>query len=231
MSTKIKYTIEFHSEWHCGSGLSAGADLDALVIKDKDNLPYVPGKTLKGLIREGVETILTLRMSEAEKNDHSEDIEAIKVLANNKDFFFGQENTTPQKEDESHNPNEANQKMIAGKAFFSNAELPEKVKAAVKLMQSVNYLYNTVSATKIDQNGVADEHSLRSIETVIPCSVEGEIIILDDSLMNDDILDLFKQGMQFVKRLGVNRNRGLGRCTFKDIEIVRNNEQNQEVKA
>ena len=48
----ITFKITFFSEWHCGSGLSSGSDLDALVIKDKDNFPFIPGKTLKGLIRE-----------------------------------------------------------------------------------------------------------------------------------------------------------------------------------
>ena len=51
MST-IKYEIEFFSNWHCGSGLAAGADVDALVIKDQEGLPYIPGRTLKGLLRE-----------------------------------------------------------------------------------------------------------------------------------------------------------------------------------
>lgn len=48
----IQYKIEFYSNWHCGSGLAAGADVDALVVKDADGLPYVPGRTLKGLLRE-----------------------------------------------------------------------------------------------------------------------------------------------------------------------------------
>lgn len=43
----IKYKIEFFSNWHCGSGLAAGADVDALVVKDCNGLPYVPGKTIK----------------------------------------------------------------------------------------------------------------------------------------------------------------------------------------
>lgn len=56
----IRYTIQFYSPWHCGSGLSAGADLDALVTKDKSKMPYIPGKTLKGLIREAVEDYASL---------------------------------------------------------------------------------------------------------------------------------------------------------------------------
>ena len=30
----LNIKIEFFSPWHCGSGLSAGADTDSLVIKD-----------------------------------------------------------------------------------------------------------------------------------------------------------------------------------------------------
>lgn len=53
----IKYKITFHTYWHCGSGLASGADADLLVIKDKDGLPYVPGKTIKGLVREAVDLL------------------------------------------------------------------------------------------------------------------------------------------------------------------------------
>ena len=55
MKTTIDYTICFFSPWHCGSGTSAGADVDELVVKDKNGMPYIPGKTLKGLIREAVD--------------------------------------------------------------------------------------------------------------------------------------------------------------------------------
>lgn len=55
--TDITYSLEFYSYWHCGSGLSAGADTDSLVIKDQDGLPFVPGKTIKGLVVEAIEYI------------------------------------------------------------------------------------------------------------------------------------------------------------------------------
>lgn len=55
----LNIVIQIHSQWHCGSGLSAGADLDALVIKDPNNMPYIPGKTVKGLIKEAVEDYIS----------------------------------------------------------------------------------------------------------------------------------------------------------------------------
>ena len=53
----MDYKIEFFSNWHCGSGLAAGADVDALVIKDRDGLPFVPGRTIKGLLRDAAQKL------------------------------------------------------------------------------------------------------------------------------------------------------------------------------
>lgn len=57
----IEYQIDFFSPWHCGSGLAAGAETDALVIKDKNGLPYIPGRTIKGLVRQAVEELAMLK--------------------------------------------------------------------------------------------------------------------------------------------------------------------------
>ena len=94
----ITYTIEFFSYWHCGSGLSAGADVDSLVIKDAKGMPFVPGKTIKGLIREAAETLTCLAPDKYPSQ---------KIIDN----IFGKRSETaeiPQ----------------IGKAFFSNAEFP-----------------------------------------------------------------------------------------------------------
>lgn len=49
--------IKFFDYWHLSSGVSAGAEFDSLVVKDEFSLPYVPGKTIKGLVREMAENI------------------------------------------------------------------------------------------------------------------------------------------------------------------------------
>lgn len=64
MSQNITFAIQFYSPWHCGSGLSAGADVDELVIKDKNGMPFVPGKTIKGLMREAAENYLVYTREE-----------------------------------------------------------------------------------------------------------------------------------------------------------------------
>ena len=54
----IRYKVDFYSLWHCGSGLAGGAEMDAFVLKDRRQLPYIPGKTIKGLIREALEEVI-----------------------------------------------------------------------------------------------------------------------------------------------------------------------------
>ena len=47
----LKIQVELLDYWHVGSGHGRGTHLDAIVDRDSDNLPYVPGKMLKGLLR------------------------------------------------------------------------------------------------------------------------------------------------------------------------------------
>lgn len=172
MST-IKYEIEFFSNWHCGSGLAAGADVDALVIKDKDGLPYIPGRTIKGLLREAASAI-------------TDDLEAINMV-------FG------------ISGNDVNHKV--GASFFSNAVLPSAERKYILEQKLQSLLYESFASTSIDENGIAKDHSLRKIETVVPCKLEGVILSVPE-----EALQKVEDAMSFIKRLGTGRNRGYGRC-------------------
>lgn len=181
----IKYTIEFFSDWHCGSGLAAGADVDALVVRDKNNLPFVPGKTIKGLVREAVENIVFLK-----KEDKTDAI--------NKAFGFF---------DNKDNSNK-------GELFFTNAELDGNEAKAIVSNNLQSYMYRSVASTAIKKDGIAKDHSLRKVEVVVPCKLEGMIKNVPAELAKE-LLD----GLKYVKRLGVNRNRGLGRCKISGEEV------------
>ncbi len=184
---EIKYKLIFYSDWHCGSGLAAGADMDALVVKDKNGLPYVPGKTLKGLIREAVIDILYL-------------IDGERGTLNDKKEAF--ENTFGYMDDN-------NDRTRQGTVFFTNATFPEERAELVLTNHAQKYLFRTQAFTAIQKDGIVDEHSLRRLETVIPCELEGKIISVDCRIQQE----IF-EGMKMIKRLGVCRNRGLGRCQF-----------------
>ena len=176
----IKYSIEFHTDWHCGSGLAAGADVDALVVKDKNEMPFIPGKTIKGLVLEAVEEIRGFQ--------GKQDVEAfVKAFG----FFDDKE----QRE--------------KGCMFFTNAELEEDEYNAITSNDAARFMYRDIASTAIDANGIAKDHSLRKMQVVVPCTLYGEILNVPD-----DMVDEIIQSFGFIKRMGQNRTRGLGRCTI-----------------
>jgi CRISPR/Cas system CSM-associated protein Csm3 (group 7 of RAMP superfamily) len=168
----MKYKVTFLDYWHLSSGLSAGAKLDRVVTKDENGLPYIPGKTIKGLIREMAE------------------------LTGNFDFItqcFGSSSDM-------------------GECNFSNVEIEENTKKTIIKDSLQNQLFDEIASTKIDENGIAQTGSLREIEVVVPISLFGEIKNIPPKYKQEMIKALKK-----VKRMGLNRNRGLGRCA---IDVV-----------
>jgi CRISPR/Cas system CSM-associated protein Csm3 (group 7 of RAMP superfamily) len=166
----VRYTITFLDYWHLSSGLSAGARLDSSVVKDNDGIAYVPGKTIKGLLREMAELIDSEFASKS----------------------FGEEETQQ------------------GVCFFSNASLDESTKKEIIENNLQSHLYDELTSTSISDNGIVKKGSLREIEVVVPLTLYGSIEHCEDK-------EKMIKAMKMVKRMGLNRNRGLGRCRFDVI--------------
>ena len=179
---KIIYCIEFHADWHCGSGLAAGADVDALAVKDEKGMPFVPGKTIKGLVREAVEEIRGFLNMEVET-----DMNFVKA--------FGYFDNKEQKD--------------KGCVFFTNAILDKAEYDTIVSNDAARFMYRDIASTAINEKGIAKDHSLRKMQVVVPCTLHGEILNVPNELA-DEIIN----AMKFIKRMGQNRNRGLGRCTI-----------------
>jgi len=182
----LLYELKFYDYWHLGSGLSAGAKLDSSVVKDENGLPYAPGKTIKGLARE---------MAELLENCH--------FIHH---CFGGSTDETSQcyKEDA---------KNIQGKCYFANAILKKEIADEIINYRLQENLYDIIASTKIDDNGIADDNTLREIEVVVPITIQGKIMDVPQEYFTD-----MKKSLKMIKRMGLNRNRGLGRCEFTKIE-------------
>jgi len=167
----MKYSITFYDFWHLSSGTSAGPSMDSLVVKDSDGLPYLPGKTLKGLVKEMVELL---------------DNTKVKII-------FGDEGS-----------------KIAN-SYFSNATLDEDTSSYLINNPTLKkHLFDKVTSTQIGENGIAVDKSLREIEVVVPLLLSGTIECEDEELIT--------QALGMIKQIGLNRNRGLGRCK---IEVIK----------
>ena len=186
----IIYKIEFFTYWHTGSGLSGGTYADMLVNKTNKNLPFIPGKTLKGLLREAADFLHSLNEE--------------RVTAGFISDVFGE------------NPNREEKEVYKteGQAFFSNAELSRTLTVSID-EKNAGFLYDVFSSTKIDENGLAANHSLRQIEVTAPLILYAKADHFPDK---EGYKKQFTDCLKMVKQLGVNRSRGLGRCQLSVIE-------------
>lgn len=178
---KIQYEIKFLSEWHIGSGLGAGAASDAVVLVDKNQMPFVPGKTIKGLLRDAMCEINEVQQEKISKDD---------ILR-----IFGQEKELKE-----------NEELKNGNAHFSNATIEKDEYNVIVQKKLQEYIVKNIASTAINEYGVAEEKSLRSREVCIPMTLFGSI----DIEAADEVK--VKMALQWVRAMGVNRNRGLGRC-------------------
>ena len=205
----IKYENKFHTDWHCGSGLAAGAGVDALTVKDKNGLPFIPGKAIKDLVREAVEEILFIGGKGEMANDKRDLFK--QTFGNSKDRNIIKEEQQPKDENKKADSYKETHK---GETFFTNAMLKEDEVNAIIENTAVRFMYRSVANTAIDETGIAVENSLRKTEVAVPCKCYGEILDVPVAFEKE-----ICEALKYIKRLGQGRNRGLGRCTIEITEI------------
>lgn len=188
----IAYQIEFFSYWHASSGLAGGAYADLLVNRTREGLPYIPGRTLKGLLREAAETI-----------NHF-DTELV-----TRDFILDVFGQVPDEKDM-----EEERATLEAQSFFSNAYLSDHLQKVIP-QEQISFLYHVLASTKINEQGVAADGTLRQLEVTIPLVLLATIEQFPDKPGYEQQLNYC---FQWIKRMGLNRSRGLGRCQFSIIQ-------------
>jgi len=185
----LKYNLQFFDYWHLSSGLSSGAKLDSTVVKDNDNIPYAPGKTIKGLVRE-----MFVELFGCE--------EAYQI--------FGFQSN---EQDKCYDKDKKNKSSLL---HFKNATLPQDTKDEIVSNNLQDNLYDIIASTQINKDtGIAVDDSLREIEVVVPLTLEAKIL----DIPTQDEFNKLKKALKMIKRMGLNRNRGLGRCEFNNIQM------------
>lgn len=186
----INYKIAFYDYWSTSSGLAGGALADNLCIKDANGLPYVPGKTIKGILREAIEVFRNWgddRFSNEFEN-----------------AVFGEKTVS--------NTFENEKKKIEALSFFTDAVFDNETANEILEGNLRASLFEYISSTAIDDEGIAKHGSLRRIEFVVPCELFGTIYHV-----KEEHEKLLHDCLSFVKRVGYNRHRGYGRCKLNII--------------
>jgi CRISPR/Cas system CSM-associated protein Csm3 (group 7 of RAMP superfamily) len=89
----LELTVCFKSKWHAGSGESSFVT-DRLIGRDAQNRPYIPGSTLKGVIRESCEKLsrtlgFPAPLDPHETEEFSEAFAPLNMLESPVDRIFG----------------------------------------------------------------------------------------------------------------------------------------------
>jgi len=196
--TQATITIKLLGYWHAGSGLGQGGRADALVLRGSDELPYLPGRTIKGLFREGVLA--------CEELGHVRDGMTRRLFGEHKPSERDRDSV--QTEDD---PGEKDRDSVqaGGQLFFSNAVLDDNMRkwlseAGAELRRQ---LFDVVASTAL-ADGVADTDTLRVTEVTLPMTLTATVSGPDDL----DWQNALRKGASLVRALGSHRHRGLGRC-------------------
>jgi hypothetical protein len=81
---------------------------------------------------------------------------------------------------------------------------------------AVRQLFMTLASTRIDQDGLARDKTLRKIEVALPVSLTARIEGADP---NYNLTNALKVAGSLIRQVGVHRHRGLGRVTVTVKEV------------
>ena len=198
----MKYTIEFVSDWHIGSGQGRHGDADALVVRDSDDLPFVPGKTITGIWRDACEQIAG-GLDGKPDGDWSAWVE----------WLFGSQPALDGAADRH------DRVPIPAHVSIRSARMPKELREALTQSafaphkQALTWLKPGV---EIDpEQGWAREEQLRFEEVVRPrIHLDGTVDMETEDSMPDPAKALLWAGARIVERIGGKRRRGLGRCNL-----------------
>lgn len=177
--------------WHAGSGEGRGATIDATPVRTPDGLPYLPGKSLRGVLRDA------LRQAEA----------AERVEAGTVERLFGSEPDAGWASGRREGVLRVSNATADREVVAWLASQPDRPALAATL-------FRTLGSTAIDEErGTAARGTLRVVEVAHPLPLEADIHGPDEDAWPRAI----SEALRWVRGIGAHRHRGLGRV---EAEVV-----------
>lgn len=188
---KLTVTIKLQSDMCCGTGESDGSVVDQLTATDEYGLPIIPGKRLKGLLRENAVLVQGKYGGNA-------------ALCG----AFGKMGTDKAKIKVSS----AHLKEAASYKSYLN---DQRLTGSSVSQQRVSDVFTSVRYnTAIDEAGIAKDHSLRAIQVINRFDRSGNITEFSFDIIGEGLSDnekgLVIDSAKVLRRIGLNKNRGFG---------------------
>lgn len=197
----LRLRFDIRSYWHCGSGEVLGPGIDAAIILSGEGLPYVPGRTVKGLLRDALRLVAGAGL--VEQRDIAD--------------LLGQ--------DAPHQPGDGSWMMryqtVEGGLHIGNAVLPEEIRRFLvpspiheddggRRRDMARALRSRLGQTAL-AGGVARSGSLRMTEVAIPMELDALVMPTRLLTTSRPWRAIIAEALPFVRSLGGDRHRGLGR--------------------
>jgi len=180
------------SDWHIGTGSGGHGQIDRSIARDENQLPYIPAKTLTGLVRDACEEMLDWL-------GHDSDPE----MYNWATYLFGRANQPSRVRIRSARMDSATQEYMQSLSSIDQQVISKNL-ATVKAGVSIDA-----------QTGRAKDDHLSFTEVARPMELTAEIELLD---VTPQALALFASACETVEYVGGKRRRGLGRCRIRFLD-------------
>ena len=243
LSIPAKFRLRFtmNSDWHIGSGTGRPGNIDSLVQRDADGLPYLPAKTVTGIWRDAAEQ-LAYGLDDGGANYWAKLVELI--FGNQPTLENAPVDKAPNRSllksssaNYSLNLREHIKKRIieiAKSEAETKADEEERKRELKSCSQQLARQLRTASVfvkpgVSIDpMTGQAKTDFLRFEEMGRKSSVlEAECVFAFDSLKDQSkpyAFALLLASVRLVERIGGKRRRGAGRCQMEIIKAQNDDE-------
>lgn len=177
------------SDWHIGTGSSGEGNIDRRIARDEDGFPFIPAKSLTGILRDSCEEVLSYLGLDADPE-----------MDNWATYIFGRANVS------SKLRVRAAKMDIASRGYLLSFDVTErsvlsKALATVKPGVTIDPL-----------SGRAKDDHLSFLEVARPMVLTANVELLDST---PEVLSLVVSACRLVEYIGAKRRRGLGRCSMR----------------
>jgi CRISPR-associated protein Csx10 len=191
--------IEFETDWHIGSGAGIPGSIDRTVLKDKSGLPYVPGKTLTGILRDSAELVASVR-DRAENGSRWD--KALKSL------FVGDQPTQ-------------GEELTFAKIGVEDAVFSDSLKNIFLCQESLRQaLFIVQPGIKINRatGRTEEEHLFSREEARGGCALHAKVNI--EETLSPEEEKLLGDAIKATRRIGGHRRRGAGQCKLSLVDTA-----------
>ena len=197
-------SVRFLSDWHVGTGAGIPGSVDRQVVLDEDGLPFVPAKTLFGMLRDSAETV-------AVALQNSTGVKWTEVVIG---LFGGQT--------EAHGSDFSTEAAQPARLCVRPARFRDALRGCLlrdsEMMRAVRFVQPGVKIQA--ETGRAEEDHLFFVEQVRKgAELEAVLEPVEGADFTPAEIALLVAAAQSVERMGGKRRRGGGRCHLAILDL------------